>query len=195
MLDGRTLLKGLAGGAVALGLVAGVALASRVEIGAPPRRAELRLALRAARARLEICRARSADELARLPAHLRAAEDCDELAVDYRLTVDVDGVRRLDRTVSHRGVRHTRPLAVEEDLEVSPGRHRIEARFTPVRPAELESSRRDEEQEDDEAAARARLLDAFDALAAPGLVEEVEFRSGRAVLVTLGEDGVLRVTR
>lgn len=184
MPDVRALLKGLAGGVAAAGLVAGVALASRVEIGAPPRGAELRLALRAARARVEICRARSAEELARLPAHLRAAEDCDELAVDYRLTVDVDGLRRLDTTVSHRGVRHTRPLAVEEDLEVSPGRHRIETRFLPVRPAGLEAS-----------AAHAGFQKAFDELPAPGLDEEIEFRSGRAVLVTLGDDGTLRLAR
>jgi hypothetical protein len=193
MPEGRALVRGLAGGAVALALVAGVALASRVEIGAPPRGAELRLALRAARARVEICRERSADELARLPAHLRAAEDCDELAIDYRLTVDIDRVRRLDRTVSHRGVRHTRPLAVEEDLEVSPGRHRVGAHFTPVRPAELEASR--DEGDETATAADARLLAAFDALPAAGLVEEVDFTSGRALLVTLGEDGALRLAR
>jgi hypothetical protein len=81
---------------------------------------------------------------------------------------------------------------VEDDLAIAPGRHRIAVAFDPVRPPQLgappagepaESSRDD------------RLVAAFDALGRPALTEELEFRAGRAVLVELTEDGVLRVVR
>ena len=176
----------IAGAGLALGALAGVALASRAQVGSPPRGSELRLALRAARARLEICRERTAEELERLPAHLRTREDCEERAIDYRLSVAIDGTPRLERVVSHRGVRHTRPLTVEVGLAVPPGRRDVTVSFEPIRLPELAS---------DSTEISARLAAEFGALAAPVLREPIEFPEGRAVLVTLGEDGVLRVAR
>ncbi len=181
-----------AGAAAALAIVAGVALASRAEMGEPARGAELRLALRAARARLEICRQRTAEELARLPAHLRAPEDCDEVAIDYRLVVEIDGERRLDQVVSHRGVRRTRPLAVEEAVAIPPGRHGLEVTFLPVRPPELGETSANQPGEGHSGDS---WLEAFRALPAPRLVGQVDFRSGRAVLVTLADDGTLQMAR
>lgn len=188
----RRLLSRLAGGAAALAIFAAVALASRAELGTPPRRSELRLALRAERARLEVCRQRSAEELARLPAHLRALEDCDELAIDYRLTVDIDGEKLLDQVVSHRGVRRTRPLAIEQALAVSPGEHRVGLAFAPILPPEL-----GERALEDTAGKSTRepLREAFRALPAPALRQDLDFQAGRAVLVTLTDDGALRVAR
>jgi hypothetical protein len=184
----RRALARLAGAAAALAIVLAVALASRARIGTPPRHAELRLALRAASARLEVCRDRTAEELAALPAHLRQLQDCDEQAIDYRLVVQIDDRPGRDRLVSHSGVRHTRPLAIESAFEVSPGRHRVRVAFEPVRPADLGSASVDE-------AAAGRLLAAFRALPAPRLDETVDFAAGRAALVTLAEDGSLRLLR
>lgn len=192
------------GAAFALGAVAAVALASRLPVGADPGHAELRLALRTAAARLEVCRERSDEELERLPAHFRVRRECDEIPVDYRLTVEVDGESRLDRVVSHRGVRRTRPLAVDEAFTVQPGRRRVEIAFLPVPPSRLaaaasEGGREPEDDEDDEGdgddgevdRGRGELAEAFAALAAPRLAAEIEFRPGRAELIVLGESGVL----
>jgi hypothetical protein len=185
----RRILARLAGAAAALAIVLGGALASRAQIGQPPSHAELRLALRAASARLEVCRDRTAQELATLPAHLRQLQDCDEQAIDYRLAVQIDDQPGSDRLVSHSGVRHTRPLAIESAMKVTPGRHRVRVAFEPVRPAGF-----DDAPVDDDAAAL-RLLTAFRGLPSPRLDQAIDFAAGRAVLVTLDEDGALRLAR
>ena len=195
----------LAGTGAALGLVVGVALGSRLEVGSTPSTAELRLALHAADARIELCRERSDAELAELPAHFRAKRVCEELAVDYRLTVEIDGERRLERVVAHRGVRRTRPLAVDESLSVPPGFHRVSVSFEPI-PLELahrsrphdegsEEHRREKatEVEIEFGADDGRIAEAFGALPAPRLETEIDFVAGRAELVTLDEDARLRI--
>lgn len=209
--------RGTVGAAAALAAIAGVALASRMPVGDDAKHAELRLALRAPDARLEICRDRSAEELERLLAHFRVARVCDEIPVDYRLTVEIDGTGRLDRVLRHRGARRTRPLAVDEALEVAPGPRRVAIRFAPIPPAALADERlrparggdeddvsesADEETEEnttgepddrDERYERigSTLAAAFAALGAPELATVIEFRAGRAELVVLGEDGRL----
>jgi hypothetical protein len=193
----RGILWGAAGAGVAVALVTGVALASRAEIGVPAPASELRLALRAAHARLEICSERSDDELAELPAHFRVRRECEEVAVDYRLTLVMDGVSRIDRRVSHRGVRRTRPLAVDEAIPVAAGRHRVELVFVPEPPPEMDSD--DVEGEEDDADdgegedESARLRAAFAALAAPRFAAEIDFRAGRAELLVLDEKGAFRL--
>jgi hypothetical protein len=187
---------GAAGGTAAIALVAGVAFASRAEIGADPAGSELRLALRAAHARLEICHERSDEELARLPAHFRVRKECDEVAVDYRLTLAVDGELRVDRTISHRGVRRTRPLAVDEAVALATGRHRVELAFVPVLPPELAAGveiDQDGEADGDEPEESDSLRASFAALAAPRFAAEVDFRAGRAELLVLDESGILRL--
>ena len=136
--------------------------------------------MRTAIARLEICRDRTSEELAALPAHLRALRICSETAIDYRLVVLVDGETRLDRTVRHRGVRHTRPLAVDLAIAVDPGRRLVDVRFEP---------------DDAMAAAKAAtgLTEEYDKLPQLRLTAEMDFSSGRARLVHINEGGVLEV--
>jgi hypothetical protein len=186
----------IAGGATVITVMAGVALASRVEVGGAASGSELRLALRATRARLEICRERSDEELASLPAHFRLREECEEVAVDYRLTVAVDGESRFDRVVSHRGVRRTRPLAVDESFALPAGRHRIDLAFSPEEPAALvgegaaEHGGRqvDEERGDGTEPLRA----AFAALPSPRFSATIDFAAGRAELLVLDEGVAFR---
>jgi hypothetical protein len=179
--DARRPLAGLAGGAAALAVVAAVALRPRAEIGAPRAPPSCASALRAEHARLGDLppawpRAR------RLPAHLRALEECDELAIDYRLTVDIDGARRLDRIVSPSGAvdAAARHRAVGRG---SPGRHRVALDFAPP-PGGL----------------RRRLLwrtagRRLRRAAGTALRQEIDLQAGRAVLVTLADDGTLRIAR
>ncbi|MBZ0102439.1 MAG: hypothetical protein K8I65_09795 [Thermoanaerobaculia bacterium] len=157
--------------AVPLGLMAAVSTLAHLPVGAPPEEAALRLALRTGAARVEICRDRTAAELAALPAHMRQVRVCDETAIDYRLRVAIDGAVRLDRRVTHRGVRRTRPLVVDVDLPVAPGVRRLEVEFLPVDPP----------------------VDAAESLPAATFAESVDFAPGRILLLALEADGGLRL--
>ena len=130
---------------VAIGalIVGGVGALAHLPLGAAPTDAALRVVLRTQQARIEICRERTADELARLPAHMRQARDCRETAVDYRLRVAIDGRTLIDRVVAHRGVRRNRPLFLDERMRVAPGRRRVEIEFAPIAGGDLGDAARD----------------------------------------------------
>lgn len=117
--------------ALSMGLVAGIGALAHLPLGSRSSEAALRVALRTQRARVEICRDRTEAELASLPVHMRQRRVCAETAANYRLVVRVDGVDRLDRLVTHRGIRRNRPLVVDELFAVAPGEHEVEIRFTP----------------------------------------------------------------
>ncbi len=159
---------------VSLALVAGTALVARVPLGEPPRDAALRLALRTTHARLEVCREPSARELEALPIHMRSPRICTETALDYHLTVKLDGTERLARTVSPSGLRRTRPLAVEATLPTPAGRRHLELHFAPAPPPP--DSPPD-------------LLSAYAALPALHLDTPIDLAPGRILLLTLTEDG------
>jgi hypothetical protein len=124
----------LAGLALALAVMAAVSALAHLPVGAARSDAALRVALRTARARVEVCRDLTAAELAALPAHMRQPRTCAETAVDYRLTVSVDGAPRLERRLAHRGVRRTRPLVAEELLPLPAGAHRVRVTLEPLDP-------------------------------------------------------------
>ena len=185
MPDPARLAWAAAGAAATLAIVAGVAFASRTAIGEPATGSELRLALRAAHARLEICRERSDEELAKLPAHFRVRKECEETAIDYRLTLDVDGERRIDQVISHRGVRRTRPLAIDESISLPTGVHQIAVAFVPEPPASLADSTKAEE-------VSPSFRTQFAALPASRFSERVQLVAGRAELLVLDENGQIR---
>jgi len=186
------------GGLASAAILVGVALLSRLPMGRAEVDSELRLALRTAAARIEICRDLTPEELAALPAHQRVPRTCEESPVDYRLTVTIDGAKRIDQSIRHRGIRRTRPLAVDEVLRVEPGARRIEVRFEP----ELSEFREREgepgsDAESDDAfrgeGAEARVSAALEKLSAPALDEVVEFAAGRARIVRIDERGALAI--
>jgi hypothetical protein len=169
VVDARTLLRGAAGAAVALGFVAAVAALAHLPLGDPPADGELLVALRTAQARVETCTERTPAELAALPAHMRQLRVCDEVAVDYRLRVAVDGAPQVDRRIAHRGLRRTRPLVTDDRVRVAPGPHRIEISWLPIDPP----------------------ADARD-LPRPTFDETIDFTAGRIELVVLDGAGRLR---
>jgi len=120
--------------AFAAALVAAVGALAHLPLGEAPLDGVVRVALRTLRAKVVLCTERSAAELAALPAHMRQARDCRETAIDYRLSVAVDGVARVDRVVAHRGVRRNRPLIVDEQVHLPPGARTVEIEFAPVVP-------------------------------------------------------------
>ncbi len=145
------------GGALVLGSSAALAALSLTPYTAEPgARAVVRLAWRARGERVRECRRLTAEELARLPQHMRQEEICERRILPYRLRVDVDGARVVDELVRAGGAREDRPLFVFRDLAVTPGTHHLQVTFeregTPV------ASGREEGEETDatEAGRRAR---------------------------------------
>lgn len=161
---------------VSVALMAATALVARAPFGEPAADAALRVALATAHGRIEICSRRSEQELQALPAHMRAQEICEETAPDYRLRISIDGVSRLDRRIVPRGIRRTRPLAIDATLRLPAGTHRVAIDLGPA-PLELTLS---------EAAA-----EAFKHLPAATFDQSLDFAGGRILLVTLGENGEL----
>jgi len=118
--------------AVAVAAMAGIGAIAHLPLGAEPQEGALRIALRTSLGQVEVCRDRTAVELEALPVHMRQPRVCEVRTVDYRLRVAIDGQTRVDRTVRHHGVRHNRPLVVDELLRVTPGAHQVDVRFEPV---------------------------------------------------------------
>jgi hypothetical protein len=144
-------------GAVVLGSGALLAALSFTPYTAEPGdRAVVRLAWRARGERVRECRRPTADELARLPQHMREEEVCERRILPYRLRVDVDGARVVDELVRAGGAREDRPLFVFRDLAVTPGTHHLQITFE--REGTLEASGREEGEDVDaaEAGRRAR---------------------------------------
>jgi hypothetical protein len=91
--------------------------------------AVVRLAWRARGEEIKQCRRLTAQELERLPAHMRHPEECSISLAPYGLHVALDGVAALDEVVRARGARRDRPLYVFRELAAAPGQHRLQVTF------------------------------------------------------------------
>lgn len=109
---------------------AGIVWASTVSI--PVHRSEhalLRLAWSARPERIESCRQQSAEELAKLPVHMRQPVVCEGVPAEYRLTVRSGGKLVTDRLVRGGGLRQDRRLYVFEEVRLDPEEAAIQVRF------------------------------------------------------------------
>jgi hypothetical protein len=121
---------------ITAGLIAGVVAASHAPLSPhAPEGALLRLAWSARPERIEECRSQTADELARLPPHMRQPVVCEGVTARYRLTATHAGRVLADRIVSAGGLRQDRRLYVLEDLPVPAGEALVEVQFTRVEAA------------------------------------------------------------
>lgn len=119
--------------AVTAGLIGGVVAASQAPLSPHvPDGALLRLAWSARPERLEECRAATAEELARLPPHMRQPVVCEGVTARYRLTATHAGRVLADRIVSAGGLRQDRRLYVLEDLPIPAGEAMVEVEFTRI---------------------------------------------------------------
>lgn len=126
---GRLVLGGLLAAAVTAGVVA---LSRAPYTAAPGNDGELRLAWRWRSERVELCRQRGAEELAKLPAHMRSATACERRLRPYRLEVWVDGRPALNDSVRAKGAEADRPLSVFRRLPLAPGRYEVRVVFSPL---------------------------------------------------------------
>jgi hypothetical protein len=118
--------------AVVAGVAALAALGALSRVPFDPDQADqawLRLSWRARSMSIQTCRALTADELARLPAHMRRPEVCEGRLAPYRLRLEIDGMLVEDVSVAGGGAREDRPLYVFRELPLPPGPHRIAIDF------------------------------------------------------------------
>lgn len=134
MSRGSDVIRRLMAFGVAASAVWAVESLGRAEIGQDASQGAIRVALRSARARIETCRERTAEELERLPAHMRTPRACEEVAVDYRLSLDVDGRQEFTGVLSHSGLRRTRPLVFDRLVRLEAGERLVRIELEPVAP-------------------------------------------------------------
>jgi hypothetical protein len=119
-----------AGLALALALLGALAFGTRAPYAANgPDVAAVRLAWRALGEAALHCRTPSAEELARLPVHMRRKEICERRLPTFRLAVALDGVRVVDESIAPAGAAGDRAAVVLRELPVAPGAHRLQIEF------------------------------------------------------------------
>lgn len=121
-----------AGLLLAAGVLFAIGAGSQWTIDASGEGALVRLSWRIEAVRVETCRTLTEAELAEIPAHMRQAQSCEGGAVDYELTLEVDGIIELIDTIAPSGLRRDRPVYVYHDQLVEPGERRVEVRFGPI---------------------------------------------------------------
>jgi hypothetical protein len=120
----------LAGLVLALGLLVALAAGTQIPFAAtPPNTAAVRLAWRALGEAALHCRTPSAEELARLPVHMRRREICERRLPTFRLVVELDGARVVDERIAPAGSAGDRAAVVLRELPVAPGAHRLRIEF------------------------------------------------------------------
>src|SRR5262245_57784198 len=117
------------GAAAAVAALAGLGALSRFSyVTEKTSHGLVRLALRTSGTRVRECRHRTAEEMAKLPVHMREGEVCERKVLPYLLTVAVDELR--DSALVHAsGVQQDRPLYVYREIPVAPGSHRVQVVF------------------------------------------------------------------
>jgi hypothetical protein len=128
----RRVLRGVVALLVTALVLAAIGWASRAPWAPPADGAVLRLAWRFPGVRVEECRTPTAEELERLPIHMRRTEVCEGRMLSYRLRVRLDGREVLHQVVESPGARGDRPLSVLREIAVPPGEHTLEVMWEPA---------------------------------------------------------------
>lgn len=118
---------------VAAALMAGTVALSHVPwAAAPGSDGALRLAWRYRSPQVNACRRLPAEELARLPAHMRQPISCERGLATYVLAVAVDGRTVALDTVRARGAEADRPLSIFREIGLPVGPHAVRVVFAPL---------------------------------------------------------------
>jgi hypothetical protein len=117
---------------VAAALLGLDALSRAGYVADPADHALVRLAWRARGTRVRECRHRTAEELARLPVHMREDEVCEGRVLPFGLRVRLDEGAGDSAVIRPAGAREDRPVYVYRDLLVTPGSHRIRVEFARI---------------------------------------------------------------
>ena len=94
-----------------------------------PNKSLVRVSFSHAGERKEPCRQRSAEELAKLPPNMRAAQDCPRERSPVTVELDLDGKMLFTANAAPTGLRRDGASTVYRRLVVPSGKHRIVARL------------------------------------------------------------------
>jgi len=75
------------------------------------------------------CRTRSAEELAKLPAQMRSAQDCQRERSPVRVRVELDGSSLVDEAFAPAGLSRDGASSAYRRIAISAGTHRIHVEF------------------------------------------------------------------
>lgn len=153
----------------------------------------LRLAWRVRGTPVHQCRRLTAEELARLPPHMRRTEECERRILPYRLHVLVDGRTVIDHLVEAAGARSDRPLYVLDEVTLPPGEHLVEIAFT--REPQAEEAPEHEQAETPEEEAREHAGDTAASPARLTFSGRLALGAGEIALVTYDPDRQALVLR
>lgn len=144
-------LQVLAAAGVTAALAGLIALGSSFALPSdPPSEGLLRLDWRVRGEEAGGCIRPTEEELEDLPAHMRNPDACVGELPAYRLSVWVDGERKLDQMERAGGVRGDRPLTVYEEVHLTPGSRQIRIEFAPEEGALEEAAARETAEQGDE---------------------------------------------
>lgn len=150
--------RSLAAGVLGMLCLGALGWLSALPTGAASPEAWLRLAWRLPGQNLRDCRPYTPEEFEKLPRHMRKKELCVNHALSYHLSLQIDGKSALEMDVAPHGARADRPLAVDEDLALSPGKHRLQLSFLPLNDAKSQGLRIQSQLDGDFIPGKARLL-------------------------------------
>ncbi len=89
----------------------------------------LRLAWRASAQGEQVCRPITAEEIARLPVHMRTEEVCERPPALWELVVSLDGEILVHRTLEGAGARQYTPISIFEEWPLPPGVYDLDVLF------------------------------------------------------------------
>lgn len=114
-------------------LLLAIATLTRIPVGKRSEGGIVRVAARLSGASREECRTATAEELERLPVHMRRPEICERTLQDYRVRVAIDGAEILSKDYTHGGMRGDRPVFVSEDIVLDAGKYRLDIELVSLR--------------------------------------------------------------
>ncbi|MCO5113427.1 MAG: cytochrome b N-terminal domain-containing protein [Bdellovibrionaceae bacterium] len=117
---------------VSLGLVFLIAGLTRIPGGAGEEEGLLRVSIRLVGQNEKSCQEPSAEEMAKLPIHMRATEVCTYRALSYQLKLSIDGKEHLNEQVHPGGLRRDRPIYVNHEIKVATGVRDVQFSMEPI---------------------------------------------------------------
>lgn len=118
-----------AGGALSLALVLATAAVSAWPAwqSLPPGASVVRLSF--SHSGVRNCHDRTAEELAKLPANMRASQSCDRRRAPVRIEMDVDGKTAIATDLAPSGIAGSGPSRIYRSIELPAGSHHLVLRM------------------------------------------------------------------
>lgn len=109
---------------------------SRKPMGADQSNSFIRLSMRVPRQTTKVCKKLTPNEVAKLPLHMRKEEECTLTSIKYKVSLELNSKSVLERQIHSQGVRHDKPMYVDEMLSVEPGQYNLKINFAPLKDLE-----------------------------------------------------------